>query len=213
MEALRHYLGLGPIVSIGTSYGGMVAMAHAARYPEAVSHLILNVTASHAGLINRAREVVANRGSEEQITECDKLFGGLLDTPQKLRAYFEIMGPLYSVKGDAAGLRLGLDRAILTTEALNRAFAPDGFLHTFDLRTQLSSITAPTLILAGRHDWICAPEFSEEIHKLIPWSDLRIFEESGHFVATDEPQKLRDMISGFALSVPRRTTRWRNNCE
>ena len=31
MEALRRHLGLGPIVSIGTSYGGMVAMAHAAR--------------------------------------------------------------------------------------------------------------------------------------------------------------------------------------
>ena len=30
-EALRLHLGLGPIVSIGTSYGGMVAMAHAAR--------------------------------------------------------------------------------------------------------------------------------------------------------------------------------------
>ena len=34
MEALRRYLGLGPVVSIGTSYGGMVAMAHAARYPD-----------------------------------------------------------------------------------------------------------------------------------------------------------------------------------
>ena len=33
MEALRRYLGLGPVVSIGTSYGGMVAMAHAARHP------------------------------------------------------------------------------------------------------------------------------------------------------------------------------------
>ena len=39
MEALRRHLGLGPVVSIGTSYGGMVAMAHAARYPESVSHL------------------------------------------------------------------------------------------------------------------------------------------------------------------------------
>ena len=41
MEALRRHLGVGPIVSIGTSYGGMVAMAHAARYPDSVSHLVL----------------------------------------------------------------------------------------------------------------------------------------------------------------------------
>ena len=39
MEALRVHLGCGPIVSVGTSYGGMVAMAHAARYPDSVSHL------------------------------------------------------------------------------------------------------------------------------------------------------------------------------
>src|SRR5579862_7125753 len=66
MEALRRYLGLGPIVSIGTSYGGMVAMAHAARHPGAVSHLILVVTASHAGLIDRARHIVAERGTVDQ---------------------------------------------------------------------------------------------------------------------------------------------------
>src|SRR5688572_1928036 len=30
LEALRRYLGLGPVVSLGTSYGGVVAMAHAA---------------------------------------------------------------------------------------------------------------------------------------------------------------------------------------
>ena len=57
MEALRAHLGLGPIVSIGTSYGEIVAMAHAARYPAAVSHLILLVTAAHAGFNARAREI------------------------------------------------------------------------------------------------------------------------------------------------------------
>src|SRR5262245_58259384 len=66
MEALRRHLGLGPIVSIGTSFGGMVAMAHAARYPDAVSHLILIVTAAHAGFNQRAQEIVAARGSEAQ---------------------------------------------------------------------------------------------------------------------------------------------------
>src|SRR5947208_2532357 len=58
MEALRRHLGLGAIVSIGTSYGGMVAMAHAARYPDAVSHLVLIVTAAHGGFIPRAQAIV-----------------------------------------------------------------------------------------------------------------------------------------------------------
>ena len=63
---------------------------------------------------------------------------------------------------------------------------PGGFLQTYDLRPELGRITAPTLILAGRHDWICPPEFSEEIHRLIPGSDLRIFEDSSHSIRGDE---------------------------
>ena len=68
MEALRRYLGLGPVVSIGTSYGGMVAMAHAARYPKSVSHLVLVITAAHSGFVERARQIVAERGTAEQIS-------------------------------------------------------------------------------------------------------------------------------------------------
>lgn len=199
MEALRRHLGLGPIVSIGTSYGGMVAMAHAARFPASVSHLILVVTAAHAGFNARAREIVTERGTNEQREACRQLWAGELDTVEKLRRYYEVMGPLYSRRFDPAAAKLSRDRGILAPEALNRAFAPGGFLRSFDLRPELGRIAAPTLILAGRHDWICAPEFSEEIHRLIPGSDLRIFEESSHSIRGDEPQKLIDAIAGFVV--------------
>jgi proline iminopeptidase len=75
MEALRRHLGLGPIVSIGTSYGGMVAMAHAVRYPDVVSHLVLIVTAAHGGFIRRAQEIVRERGTNEQRQVCEKVWG------------------------------------------------------------------------------------------------------------------------------------------
>lgn len=199
MEALRRHLGLGPIVSIGTSYGGMVAMAHAARYPASVSHLILIVTAAHAGFNSRARQIVAERGTAEQKAVCDQLWAGELDTVEKLRHYYDVMGPLYARKFDPVSTKLGRDRGILAPDALNRAFAPGGFLQRYDLRPELPRITAPTLILAGRHDWICPPEFSEEIHRLIPGSDFRIFEESSHSIRGDEPQQLIDAIAGFVV--------------
>lgn len=199
MEALRLHLGLGPIVSIGTSYGGMVAIAHAARYPDSVSHLILVVTAAHAGFNARARAIVAERGTPEQVAQCEALWAGQLDTEAKLRRYYEIMGPLYSRKYDPAAARAGLDRRILSPEAINMAFAPDGFLRTFDLRPELPAITAPTLILAGRHDWICHPDFSEEIHRLIPGSDLRVFEHSSHSIRVDETDAFLDAIAGFIV--------------
>jgi proline iminopeptidase len=199
MEALRRHLGLGPIVSIGTSYGGMVALAHAARYPASVSHLVLIVTASHAGFNARAQQIVAERGTPEQKAVCGQLWAGELDTEAKLRHYYDVMGPLYSVRFDPNTAAASRSRGILTPEALNRAFAPGGFLQSFDLRPELSRITAPTLIMAGRHDWICPVEFSEEIHRLIPGSDLRIFEHSSHSIRADEPEALRDAIAGFVV--------------
>jgi proline iminopeptidase len=199
MEALRRHLGVGPVVSIGASYGGVVAMAHAVRYPDAVSHLVLMVTAAHAGFIARARELVRQRGSAEQASAYEDLFAGRIDTPEKMRRYYEVMGPLYSVKYDAAQAKSRLERAILEPEAFNRVYGPNGVLRNFDMRSSLGGIVAPTLIIAGRHDWICPPEFSREIHEHIPGSDLRIFEHSGHSVLGDETQSCLDAIAGFIV--------------
>jgi proline iminopeptidase len=102
--------------------------------------------------------------------------------------------PPRSVLAAAAATRT---RGILSPKAINRAFAPGGFLQTFDLRPELPRITAPTLVLAGRHDWICAPEFSEEIARLIPHARLRIFEHSSHSIRVDEPEAMIDEIRRF----------------
>ena len=197
MEALRLHLGLGPIVSMGTSYGGMVAMAHAARYPASVSHLVLMVTAAHAGFNARARQIVAERGTPEQIAVCAQLWAGQLDTDEKLRNYYEVMGPLYALKFDPVAAAAGRARGILAPDAINQAFGPGGFLQTYDLRPELAAITAPTLIIAGQQDWICPPEFSEEIHRLIPHSQLQVFENSSHSLRVDEPQRLITSIRAF----------------
>ena len=199
MEALRRHLGLGPIVSIGTSYGGMVAMAHAARYPDAVSHLLLIVTAAHGGFIPRAQQILQERGTAMQRRVCEMLWEGGFRNADEMRRYYDIMGPLYARRHDPVAAEVGRHRATYSPEALNRAFGPVGFLRHFDLRGELGRITAPTLILAGRHDWICPPEFSEEIHRLIPGSDLRIFEDSSHSIRVDEPQAMLDAIVGFVV--------------
>ena len=199
MEALRRHLGLGPIVSIGTSYGGMVAMAHAARYPDAVSHLVLIVTAAHGGFIPRAEAIVRERGSAEQRAVCETLWAGAFRSPEEMRHYYAVMGPMYARSHDAAAGDAGRARTIHSPEPLNRAFGPDGFLRHFDLRGELGRIRAPTLILAGRHDWICPPEFSEEIARLIPGADLRVFERSSHSIRSDEPEAMVDAILGFLV--------------
>ncbi len=202
MEALRRHLGLGRVVSIGTSYGGIVGMAHAARYPDAVSHLILVVTAAHAGFIERARAIVAERGTPEQQRVCDTLWAGAFRTAEELQEYYAVMGPLYSRRYNASAAAAIRGRATPSPEPLNRAFGPAGFLRRYDLRPELGRITAPTLVLAGRHDWICAPEFSEEIHRHIPGSRLQVFENSSHSIRVDEPGPLLAAIRDFVSTHP-----------
>jgi proline iminopeptidase len=197
MEALRHYLGLSAIVSIGTSYGGMVAMAHAARYPDSVSRLVLVVTAAHGGFIPRAIEILRERGTAEQQHVCETLWAGGFHSREALRHYYEVMNPLYALSHDPARAAATQGRAIHSPEPLNRAFGPNGFLRTFDLRPELGRITAPTLILAGRHDWICPPEFSEEIARMIPGSRLIVVENSSHSVRVDAPDVLLRELTEF----------------
>jgi proline iminopeptidase len=197
MEALRRHLGLDAIVSIGTSYGGMVAMAHAARYPEAVSKLVLIVTAAHGGFIPEAERFVRERGSAEQQRVCERLWAGSFETVGQLVEYYTVMGPLYSRRYDPAAAAAVRGRGTHSPEPLNRAFGPGGVLRGFDLRGEIAGITVPTLVLAGRHDWICPPHFSEEIHRLIPGSQLRIFEESNHSIRVDEPEALNALLRDF----------------
>ena len=200
MEALRQYLGLGPVVSIGTSYGGMVAMAHAARYPGAVSKLILIVTAAHAGFVSAAEEFIATHGTAEQQRVCTRLWSGSFETPAQMMDYYTVMAPLYSRSHDPAKTVPAHHRAIYSPEPLNRAFGPDGFLRSYDLRGEISRITVPTLLLAGQHDWICPPRFSEEIQRLVPGSRLQVFANSSHSIRADEPERLNAAIRAFVTA-------------
>lgn len=197
LEALRLHLGLGPVVVIGTSYGGMVAMGYAARYPAAISKLVLIVTAAAGGFRERAEAWIEQNGTPDQQRVCALLWAGQFETSAQVAEYYTVMGPLYAktFKPDEAAIARG--RTIFTPAALNNAFKPDGFLNRMDLRPELARITAPTLILAGRHDWICPPEYSYEIHRLITGSELFVFEDSSHSIRADQPVALNEIITRF----------------
>jgi proline iminopeptidase len=197
MEALRQHLGLDKIVVLGSSYGGMVALSYAVRYPQNVSHLIVIATVPDSRFLQRAKEILAQRGTEEQNAIAQRLWDGTFDNEEQLREYFQVMAPMYSITHDPESRQKGWDRAILSADAINVAFG--GFLRSYNVLDQLHKITSPTLVIGGRHDWICPPEFSEEIAQAIPNADLRIFENSGHSVRADEPEALLDAIAGFLV--------------
>ena len=195
MEALRQYLGLEKIVLIGSSYGGMVALSYAVRYPQNVSHLIVIATAATSRFIKRAQEILEQRGNKEQKAIAVKLWSGKFENEEDLRQFFLVMGSMYSQSNDRKLDSPDSDQTILSVDAINLAFS--GFLNDYDILNELPKITSPTLVIAGRHDWICAPEFSEEIAQAIPNAQLKIFENSGHLIRVDEPRSLLDEIARF----------------
>jgi proline iminopeptidase len=128
---------------------------------------------------------------------CETLWAGQFRSAEELRHCYDVMGPLYALRHDPVAAKATQGRAIHSPEPLNRAFGPTGFLRPFDLRPELCHITAPTLILAGEHDWICPPEFSREIAVLIPGSRLVEIENSSHSVRVDAPDMLLREVTAF----------------
>ena len=195
MEALRQYLGLEQIVVMGSSYGGMVSLTYASRYPHHVSHLIAVATAASYRFIGRAREILAQRGTQEQQAIAKYLWDGNFINEEHLKNYFQVMGSMYSLNYDPQKTQESWQRSLLSVDAINFAFG--GFLRTYNILEQLSAITAPTLVIGGRHDWICPPEFSQEIANNITNSQLLILENSGHSVRADQPEALLEAIANF----------------
>ena len=195
MEALRQHLGLDKIVVMGTSYGGMVALTYATRYPQNVSHLIVVATAASYEFLAKAKENLAAKGTPEQQEIAKYLWEGNFADEEHLHEYFQVMASMYSLNYNPEKVKSDWQKTILSVDAINVAFST--FLRSYDVREQLPKITAPTLVIGGKYDWICPPEFSQEIAQGIPNSRLIVMEKSGHSVRSDQPEELRQAITQF----------------
>ncbi|MFD7056519.1 alpha/beta fold hydrolase [Streptomyces mirabilis] len=84
-----------------------------------------------------------------------------------------------------------------TSPALDENLSP----HVIDDRADLGSLTVPTLVVVGRHDVVCGVRWAEELHLLIPGSELLILENSGHFGHLEEPEAFSQAVTRFVKAV------------
>jgi pimeloyl-ACP methyl ester carboxylesterase len=93
-------------------------------------------------------------------------------------------------------------RAKMRPEAL--IFAGRHLLRGWTVMDRLSEITVPTLVMAGRDDFLFPPEHQEELAAGIPNARLQIIEHAGHNPHSEQPaevmQAVRDFISPDAPS-------------
>ncbi len=197
LHALCGALGLDRPVVLGTSAGGFVSLLFAGRYPAALSGLILVGTSPSAGFMARATANMQRHGTPAMQQAYRALWdGSITDAPTFQRA-FETILPLYYHDRSRGPANLdGTQFDPDTRRALIRDYA------TYDARPLLGRIQVPTLIAAGRHDWICPVEESLELVKGIPGAELHIFEHSGHSPQTEEPDAFMAMVRHFLARLP-----------
>jgi proline iminopeptidase len=187
-DALRQRLGFERWALLGHSFGGHVALEYALRYPQRLSHLILLDTGGDSRWsMENAPRVLEQRGFSQEIIELSRgHFNGQVEPKQ----FFPTLMKLGKAYNPYTGLRqmphmLYRLRVKLRPEAL--IYAVNHFLHNWTVMDRLGGIQAPTLVIAGREDFIFPPEHQAQLAAGIPQARLEIIERAGHN-AHDERQ-------------------------
>lgn len=199
VDAIRQHLSLDKIIVIGKSYGSMCALGYTIHYPQRTEKLVLSSGAPSYHFLETAKQTIKRIGTPEQQKICEKIWKGDFKSRQELVEYFKLTHTLYSVKGRTQPEAFDLDKrgTFFSYEVLNEGFR-QSFWH-FDYRKDLVNISCPTLVLAGREDWINDVKYAEEMANGIPHSQLVIFDKASHATESDVEeeyfQKIADFIS------------------
>jgi proline iminopeptidase len=201
LEALRTRLGLGRVHLLGSSYGGMLAIAYTLRHPEGVRSLI-----SASGLVDvpfTVREMHRLKSElpapiPETLDRFERL--GEFQNPEYLVAVMEFYRRhLCRLDPWPPEVQYSLDHLSLpkygTMNGPNE-FTITGAIKDWDQTALLGQIRTPTLITAGRYDEI-TPAVAESIHRGIPGSECVIFEESSHTAFWEERTRYMDVLRNF----------------
>lgn len=103
----------------------------------------------------------------------------LLDTPYEPLPYFPLLTREY--------LTAGFSRTIRT---LQYSFADH-------MEDHLSKVHIPSLVIRGDHDPIASQDWTKEVHRLLPHSELVILPNAGHAINCNSPEKLVAIIRSF----------------
>jgi proline iminopeptidase len=185
---------------LGHSFGGHVALEYALRHPDRLSHLVLLDSGGDSRWARRnAADLLAARGaSPEKVELVRRWFNGEFAPGEMLRILMRIGDAYYHRPGIrllARDLLHGAWRTRLRPEAL--IFAGRHLLQGWTVMDRLGEITAPTLVLAGRDDFVFPPEHQRELAAGIPGARLRIIERAGHNAHSERPAEVIEAVSGF----------------
>jgi len=210
IEALRQALGVPQVALIGHSFGAVLALEYAAKYPHNASHVVIvaglwdtsvqcslrlaRFAALRPDVYARARnDTLASDGSPRN--DCDVELHARNGLSAADRRAFD----LQTIFTDSA-LATRLDsvnnaRHVVYGIEVNTAVMRAG-LNSYRF-TKFGAVTMPVLVIAGKRDGAAIPEGLRRLAEKLPRAQYVEFDHSGHFVYLDEPDRFAKTVSSF----------------
>jgi proline-specific peptidase len=204
LEALRAHLGVEQLDLLGFSHGGIVAIAYAAAHGSRIRRLVLADTLAVWGEEAEAamQEAIDKRRGEPWFADAAKAIeeeqAGEFSSVDELIANGVQQAPLYFHRwegNEQAGRELFSDFA--HSEPLHHFNTVE--FPTFDLRAELRTIEAPTLVVVGDDDMIAGPVCANAMVRELPDARLVTIADSGHFPYIEQPAAFRAALTDFLL--------------
>jgi proline-specific peptidase len=207
IDTVRESLGLERCHILGHSWGGMLAMAYAAKRPNGLAGLV--VQSAPASVPYWMREIDRLRAGlpvEVEATLRRHERDGTTDDEQ----YQEAMMVFYDrhvcrVRPWPDWLQATFDALAKSPEVYLTMNGPSEFhvigsLKDFDVSAHLDAIAAPTLLFCGEFDEV-TPATVREAHEAIPGSQFFVMEGCSHMAQAERPDLTLGMLRGWLAGV------------
>lgn len=208
VEGLRHALGVPRIGIIAQSFGGVLGLEYAARYPRRVSRMIVA-----AGLSDTPGSIQAQC---ERLAEVHPgVHARVMDEARRNRSevcnIFQALPD--SLRGDF--FQANMYPVASTRERVERADTAGGLRNTGELGGYLFShglmewrfaahdrLTMPVLVIAGERDYQIGLRPQRELAERLPDAKLLVYEGAGHFMYVDQPERFARDVAAFFNAAP-----------
>ncbi|MEU4269469.1 alpha/beta fold hydrolase [Streptomyces sp. NPDC026092] len=174
---------------LGVSWGGVIALRLAARHPELVASVI--VADSSPGSGTDEDKAAGMRARATELAELGP------------RAFAEARGPRLMSPGAPDELvRRVVDTMAASVRLPGYAYAAES-MAAADLRAELPSVAAPSLVLCGDQDRVTGIEASQAIAGALRRTAFVIVKDAGHLANQEQPGR----FNAWVLSHLRITAR------
>jgi proline iminopeptidase len=211
-EDVRAALNLGEVSLLGHSFGGGVAVAYAAMFPNVVTRCIcVNAFAFGVELdeeeggdqVGDMEAALLRHKDQPWYDEARAIWDDWTElvvtdstSPATVNEMFGKVMPFYLAHPErpAVARRIEEGRPLIEIDLEAGKVWEDGLYQRADLRPLATRVTAPTLIITGDADLVAGPAQARGLADNVPGAKLVIFEDSGHIPSWEEPEKYRAAV-------------------